>query len=331
MSKPAAAIRSVLVGALLWGCAAAGDNTDPSGTGGNIDTGRAGSGGSSTSAGSGGSTGGSQGTSSGTGGAVATGGSSSSGPSGGGSSGTASGGESGSAGASGGSTGGTDDAAPPSTGSDAAPSVDPPAAGGSICPKCKSIFDGKTLDGWQQDPAGSFVVKDGVIASTGKGAHAWTKEDYGDFRMFLTVRQIKGNHKPCTTLWGTRPAGGTAARGLKGIQFQPPLGGSWDYRSNTDPKGKPQWMYPNPRPTFDVLKWHRCEILAHVSKGEFRAACCEIEGKDTCKGVEVLHYVDPTNKKGPFALMMHNAGLFDEYKDIMVEVDPVGDELLSTK
>jgi hypothetical protein len=323
MSKPAAAIRSVLVGALLWGCAPPTDSSDPSGTGGNINTGRAGSGGSS-STGTGGATGGSQGSSS-SGGVSGSGGSASGGSS-------ASGGDSGSGGASaGGSSGGTPDAAPPSTGDDAAP-VDPPAGGGgSICPNCKPIFDGKTLDGWQQDPAGSFVVKDGVIASTGKGAHAWTKEDYGDFRLFLTVRQIKGNHKPCTTLWGTRPAGGTAARGLKGIQFQPPLGGSWDYRSNTDPKGKPQWMYPNPRPTFDVLKWHRCEILAHVSKGEFRAACCEIEGKDTCKAVEVLHYVDPTNKKGPFALMMHNAGLFDEYKDIMVEVDPVGDELLSTK
>jgi hypothetical protein len=309
---------------LLWGCTPPAETTEPSGTGGNINTGRAGSGGSSS--GSGGSTGGSQGSSSG--GASASGGSS--GEASGGS--TGSGGDTGSGGASaGGSSGGAPDAAPPTTGSDAAPSADPPVAGGSICPKCKSIFDGKTLDGWQQDPAGSFVVKDGVIASTGKGAHAWTKEDYGDFRIFMTVRQIKGNHKPCTTLWGTRPAGGTAARGLKGIQFQPPLGGSWDYRSNTDPKGKPQWMYPNPRPTFDVLKWHRCEILAHVSKGEFRAACCEIEGKDNCKAVEVLHYVDPTNKKGPFALMMHNAGLFDEFKDIMVEVDPVGEELLSTK
>jgi hypothetical protein len=55
-------------------------------------------------------------------------------------------------------------------------------------------------------------------------------------------------------------------------------------------------------------------------------------GKDSCKGQEVLHYKDPTaGKKGPFALMMHNGGLFDEYKDIWVETDPVGDELVSTK
>jgi hypothetical protein len=200
------------------------------------------------------------------------------------------------------------------------------------CPRCKKIFDGTTLEGWQQDPAGSFVVKAGAIASTGKGAHAWTKDDYGEYRIFFSVRQIKGDHKPCTTLFCTRPTG-KAARGLNGIQFQPPLGGSWDYRvgKNSKPDAV-HWMYPMPRPQFDVSKWNRCEILARASTGEFRGACCEIEGKDTCKAVEVLHYKDATaGKKGPFALMMHNPGLFDEYKDIWVETDPAGDELISTK
>jgi hypothetical protein len=214
-------------------------------------------------------------------------------------------------------------------------SVSEPQTGdmASLCPKCKPIFDGKTLDGWQQDPGGSFVVKDGAIASTGKGAHAWTKDDYGDFRIFLTVRQISGSHKPCTTLFCTRPANGTATRGLSGIQFQPPMGGSWDYRpgKNSGPD-MVHWMYPNPRPMFNVNKWNRCEVLARASTGEFRAACCEIEGKTSCKALEVLHYKDATaGKKGPFTLMMHNGGLFDEYKDLYVETDPVGDELLSTK
>jgi hypothetical protein len=207
------------------------------------------------------------------------------------------------------------------------------AGGFPGCPRCKPIFDGKTLDGWEQDPAGSFVVKDGAIASTGKGAHAWTKDDYGDFRIFLTVRQMMGGHKPCTTLFCTRPTNGKAARGLSGIQFQPPLGGSWDYRSgkNSGPDSV-HWTYPNPRPTLDLSKWNRCEVLARASTGELRAACCQIEGQTTCKAQEVVHYKDPTaGKKGPFALMMHNAGLFDEYKDLWIETDPVGDDLISTK
>ena len=98
-----------------------------------------------------------------------------------------------------------------------------------------------------------------------------------------------------------------------------------------DPKGRKEWVYPNPRPMFDVKKWHRCEIIVKAA-GEFKAACCEIEGKDSCKGVEVVRYKDATaGKKGPFALMMHNGGLFDLYKDFWIETDPVGDELVSTK
>lgn len=314
-------LRLVFAAALLGACAPPASSEDPASeraSGGSEGTGKGGSGGSiaATSGGaSGSSSGGAAGSVEGTGGALAA-----SGGSGGSSSPTASGGAAGSAAA--------DAAAEAAT-----PPAQEPPGGGPIpgCPKCKSIFDGKTLDGWEQSPAGSFEVKEGAIASTGKGAHAWTKEDYGDFRLFFSVRQIKGNHKPCTTLFNTRPAG-APARGLKGIQFQPPLGGSWDYGTNTDPKGKPQWTQPNPRPTFDILKWNRCEIIARASKGEFRAACCEIEGKQTCKGLEVLHFLDPAKgKKGPFALMMHNAGLFDEFKDMYIDTEPVGDELISTK
>jgi 3-keto-disaccharide hydrolase len=263
----------------------------------------------------------------------------------GGKGGSATGGKTGSGGSTGGSgpatggTGGTttempDGSAGGATGDAAAPIGDPgPPGAFPLCPKCKQIFDGKTLDGWEQSPAGSFVVKEAAIASTGAGAHAWTKEDYGDFRLFFQVKQISGNHKPCTTLFTTRPAPGKApARGLAGIQFQPPLGGSWDYRpgKNSGPDG--HWTYPMPRPVLDPKKWHRCEVLARASTGEWKAACCEIEGKDSCKGVEVVRYKDPTaGKKGPFALMMHNGGLFDLYKDFWIETDPVGDELVSTK
>jgi hypothetical protein len=221
-------------------------------------------------------------------------------------------------------------AAPPVVASSVAPA---PASGPPGCARCKRIFDGQTLDGWEQDPPGSFVVTDGAIVSTGKGAHAWTRDDYGDVRIFLTVRQRSGNHKPCTTVFGNRPTDGKASRGLGGIQFQPPRGGSWDYRpgKNSGPD-KIHWTYPEPRPEFDLAKWNRCEILARASTGELRAACCEIEGKASCQAQEVLRFKDPeAGKKGPFVLMMHNAGLFDEYKDLWVETDPVGDELISMK
>jgi hypothetical protein len=48
------------------------------------------------------------------------------------------------------------------------------------------------------------------------------------------------------------------------------------------------------------------------------------------KGVEVLDFADPAaGKIGPIALQMHNAGLFDEYKDITVELDPKDSGLIT--
>jgi hypothetical protein len=46
----------------------------------------------------------------------------------------------------------------------------------------------------------------------------------------------------------------------------------------------------------------------------------------------VLTFKDETaGRKGPFALQMHNKGLFDEYADIAIEENPATDELLTTK
>jgi hypothetical protein len=48
--------------------------------------------------------------------------------------------------------------------------------------------------------------------------------------------------------------------------------------------------------------------------------------------VEVLNFKDPTaGQKGPFALQMHNKGLFDEFANIAIEVDPAINDLITTK
>ena len=36
-------------------------------------------------------------------------------------------------------------------------------------------------------------------------------------------------------------------------------------------------------------------------------------------------------KAGPVAWQMHNAGLFDEYKDVTIEPDPKVDDLITMK
>jgi len=50
------------------------------------------------------------------------------------------------------------------------------------------------------------------------------------------------------------------------------------------------------------------------------------------KAVEVLRFEIPeAGKVGPVAWQMHNKGLFDEFKDVRIEINPATDELLTTQ
>jgi hypothetical protein len=215
------------------------------------------------------------------------------------------------------------DASEPAPAGDGGPSA--PVVSGEApygCKTCRRLFDGKTLDGWST-AAGAWMVKEGgVLASTGAAADIYTKEDIGDSRIFFQVRQIKGNHKPCTVMFGNRPADPTkAARSLGGAQFQPPNGASWNY-------GIGGTFKRLTNPNFNVANWHQCEILTKEA-GSFRAACCPV-GPTPCKAVEVLQWTGK-GKKYPFDIMMHNPGLFDEYREIWIEPNPTVDDLVSTK
>jgi hypothetical protein len=68
-------------------------------------------------------------------------------------------------------------------------------------------------------------------------------------------------------------------------------------------------------PNFNVANWHQCEVVVKEA-GEFKAACCPVgEGGAACKGVLVLSWKGP-GKKHPFNIMIHNPGLFDQYREI---------------
>ena len=80
---------------------------------------------------------------------------------------------------------------------------------------------------------------------------------------------------------------------------------------------------------FDVSAWSRIELLVDATKGTARMAVAQPPGS---KAVEVLDFNEPSAAKvGPIALQMHNAGLFDEYKDLSIEVDPKEDRLVTTQ
>ena len=106
-----------------------------------------------------------------------------------------------------------------------------------------SIFDGKTLNGWEQGPAMYFSVKDGVIdgKGTGKvnGQLLVTDVDYGDFRIIVSSNMVLtgGSGHLGICFWGGRtpigqynncklilPPGGTAGNHVYTWDYEHPGG-----------------------------------------------------------------------------------------------------------
>ena len=174
-----------------------------------------------------------------------------------------------------------------------------------------------------------WMVKGGVIASTGVGRGVlYTANDYSRFRLIFTMRHVSGNpdHPANILFFCSRPLPGQMPLdALGGIQFQVPKGGHWDYRPGYNDDGGAE--FTGSKLPVDLHEWSRIEILADASAGTARMAVAQPIGS---KAVEVLDFKDPTaGKIGPIALQMHNAGLFDEYKDITIEVNPKVDELIT--
>jgi hypothetical protein len=216
-------------------------------------------------------------------------------------------------------------------GSPAAQPEQTPTLPEAVLKQTKPIFDGKTLDGWIQVPADSWAVKDGALASTGNGrGYLYTKDDYTKYRLVFVMRHVSGkpDHAPCVLIFGTRPEEGKKGLDALGaIQFQPPNGGHWDYRPGENNAGKGFKTHPHPK--FNSREWCQVEMLVDAKGGTASMAVAQPVGG---KAVEVLSYhVPEAGKMGPIAWQMHNKGLFDEYRDVRVEVNPASDELLTTK
>jgi hypothetical protein len=175
-----------------------------------------------------------------------------------------------------------------------------------------------------------WIVRDGAMASTGSGRGViYTAKDYSRFRLMFTMRHVSGmpDHQACVLIFCTRPgAEEMPLDALGGIQFQVPNGGHWDYRPGKNTAGGPEFTAVT-KAQFDVHAWSRIEILADAKTGTARMAVAQPPGS---KAIEVLDFRDPVaGKSGPIAWQMHNAGLFDEYRDVTIEVDPSEDALIT--
>jgi hypothetical protein len=194
----------------------------------------------------------------------------------------------------------------------------------------KPLFDGKSLDSWVQVPAESWTIKNNILASVGAARGViYTRQSFGRYRVMFDVRHNTGkpDHRAgvlvfCTAgLEGEKPLDA-----LAGIQFQVPNGGHWDYRKGHNNAGN-DFFKRLVNPKFDEHQWSRVEILVDPATGTARMAVAQPVGTPA---VEVLQFKDPSaGKSGPFALQMHNKGLFDEFANIAIEVDPASNDLIT--
>jgi hypothetical protein len=295
---------------------AGGTQAGGAGAGGSVpgSTGGSSTGGSSGAAGSGGTAGS---TPAGTGGALGGAGS----PGGGGA--TGGGGAAGGGGAQAGASGQAGGMA--GGGSAGATGGAGPAAGTT------SIFDGKTLNGWEQGPAMYFSVKDGVIDGKGTGKVSGqllvTDANYGDFRIIVSSNMVLqgGTGHLGICFWGART---TPPGGYGNCKLIIPPGGTsgglntWDYKLNGGLKG----TTTTGKPTINNGTWNTTEILCFLAKGFCRVAL---------NGTAALTYQEPTLSSimaGPIGLQIHD-GTDEEvqYKDVFVDPAPTVDALLTVK
>jgi Domain of Unknown Function (DUF1080) len=204
--------------------------------------------------------------------------------------------------------------------------------------KMTPLFDGKSLDGWnasvkgseQPDKTTAWTVKGGALASLGAGRGVlYTDKGFGNYRIIFTMRHVSGtkDHQACVLLYCSPLQNGAALDAMGGIQFQVPNGGHWDYRLGHNNGGKGEFTSVL-HPKFDPHQWSQVEILVNTN-GTARMAVAQPPGT---KAYEVLDFNEPTaGKVGPFALQMHNGGLFDEYKNIRIEENPTENKLITTE
>jgi hypothetical protein len=184
-------------------------------------------------------------------------------------------------------------------------------------------------DAWPNEIAKSaltgWVVKDGAMASTGSGRGVtYTARDFNRFKLQFTMRHVSGNpdHQACVLIFCSRPGslkepGEKPLDALGGIQFQVPNGGHWDYRVGMNNNGGAEFTTIT-KTHFDPREWSRVEIEADASSGTARMKVAQPVGSEP---VAVLEFKDPAaGKSGPIAWQMHNAGLFEEFKDVTIDI-----------
>jgi hypothetical protein len=195
----------------------------------------------------------------------------------------------------------------------------PPRAGETVT---KTLFDGKTLDGWR----GNFdwwSVKDGAIAgklSENVTSFLFTKDNYSDFRLTLSSRMVESENHGGVCFWGEIVEQGATKWFTHGPVLNVPDPSLWDYNGGA---GLRVYLTTTEKVARSYHEWVKIEILAQGNR--MRAAF---------NGVQVMEWraADLSRiKDGPIGVQLHGFRGPQEvlYKDIVVETFPKEDKLIT--
>ena len=197
----------------------------------------------------------------------------------------------------------------------------PPRAGKSVT---KTLFDGKTLEGWQGNPDW-WSVRDGAIAGKFNDKvptnFLFTKDNYSDFRLTLSSKMVESENHAGVCFWGEIAEQGANKWYTHGPLVVFPNPSMWDYNARA---GLRVYKTTAEKVTSQH-EWVKVEVLAQGNR--VRAAF---------NGVQVMEWreADPNRiKEGPIGIQLHAWGGPQEvlYKDIVVQTFPKEDRLITLK
>jgi Domain of Unknown Function (DUF1080) len=174
-----------------------------------------------------------------------------------------------------------------------------------------SLFDGKTLDGWEPVGSEKWEVKDGEIhgqAVTKEYGYLQTKKKFKDFHLSLRFKCVGDGNSGVFFHTAFKPGTADVSQGLQ-FEIDPTLN---HHTGGIYGDGRQWIVWPSPENEYaiHVTDWN--DYLLKVEGNHYVARL---------NGVVVIDFTDPTPKStdGTIALQLHAGGHGDMlFKEIYV-------------
>jgi hypothetical protein len=196
-----------------------------------------------------------------------------------------------------------------------------PRAGANLT---KTLFDGKTLNGWDGSSEW-WSVAEGAIRGKSSGrvptSFLFTKDNYTDFRLTLSSLMVESENHAGVCFWGQVVEEGANKWNTKGPLVIFPSPSMWDY---IEARGLRVYRATTEK-VSSQHEWVKVEILAQGNRV-----------RTAVNGVQVMEWREPDPnriKVGPIGVQLHGFNGSQEvlYKDIVVETFPREDRLITLK